>query len=63
MFSHLYKCHVTSFVNHVRTKMINGNGSYISKYNCQIFHIVFTVYIVYITLYWIFAISSDVSYL
>jgi hypothetical protein len=63
MFSHLYKCNVTSFVNLIRTKMMNGNGCYLCKYNCQIFRIIFTFCIAYIILYWTVAISNDVSYL
>jgi hypothetical protein len=43
--------------------MMNGNGCYLCKYNCQIFHIVFAFYIAYIILYWNVTISNDVSYL
>jgi hypothetical protein len=63
MTSHLYKCHVTSFVNLIRTKMMNGNGCYLCKCNYQNFHVVFTCCIACIMLYWTVAISNDVSYL
>jgi hypothetical protein len=43
--------------------MMNGNGGYLCKYNCQILHIVFTFCIAYILLYWTITISNDASYL
>jgi hypothetical protein len=43
--------------------MMNENGCYFCKYNCQILLIVFTFCIVYIILYWTVTISNDVGYL
>jgi hypothetical protein len=43
--------------------MMNRNGCYFCKCNCQNFHVLFTFYTAHIILYWPVAISNDVSYL